>query len=80
MSKAKEIFEELGYKVKEETPRYLRYLNRTISEDYVDFDKKNKLFRIRSRSGQGNTFANYVDYKLAKAIAKQCEELFGEEV
>lgn len=72
---ADELLERLGYKKYKETKQYLRY--KTVSDDQLDFDIINKQFRIRSRSGSANIFANYVDFNLAFAICAKIKELGG---
>lgn len=68
-----ELLERLGYKKYKETKQYLRY--KTVSDNQLDFDIINKQFRIRSRSGSANIFANYVDFDLAFAICLKIQEL-----
>ena len=51
-----ELLERLGYKKYKETKQYLRY--KTVHDNQLDFDIINKQFRIRSRSGSNNIFAN----------------------
>lgn len=72
-----ELLERLGYKKYKETKQYLRY--RTVQGNQLDFDIINKQFRIRSRSGSANIFANYVDFDLAFAICTKIKELGSEE-
>lgn len=74
---ADELLERLGYKKYKETKQYLRY--RTVQDNQLDFDIINKQFRIRSKSGSANIFANYVDFNLAFAICAKIKELGGEE-
>ena len=74
---ADELLERLGYKKYKETKQYLRY--KTVSDNQLDFDIINKQFRIRSRSGSANIFANYVDFNLAFAICAKIKELGGGE-
>lgn len=74
---ADELLERLGYKKYKETKQYLRY--KTVSDNQLDFDIINKQFRIRSRSGSANIFANYVDFNLAFAICSKIKELGGGE-
>ena len=73
MSYADEQLEKLGYIKYQENNHYIRY--KTSSDEQLDFDIKNNLFRIRSRSAQGNIFANYVNFDLAYAINLKIEEL-----
>lgn len=70
---ADELLSNLGYNKYKETKQYLRY--KTSTDNQLDFDLINKQFRIRSRSGQGNIFANYVDFDLAFAIVAKLKEL-----
>ena len=42
---------------------------------HIDFDIINKQFRVRSKSGSANIFANYVDFDLAFAICAKIQEL-----
>lgn len=72
-----ELLERLGYKKYKETKQYLRY--KTVNDNQLDFDIINKQFRIRSRSGSANIFANYVDFDLAFAICAKIKELGGGE-
>lgn len=72
-----ELLERLGYKKCKETKQYLRY--KTVQDNQLDFDIINKQFRIRSRSGSNNIFANYVDFDLAFAICTKIKELGGGE-
>lgn len=74
---ADELLERLGYKKYKETKQYLRY--KTVQDNQLDFDIINKQFRIRSRSGSANIFANYVDFNLAFAICAKIKELGGGE-
>lgn len=68
-----ELLERLGYKKYKETKQYLRY--KTVSDNQLDFDIINKQFRVRSKSGSANIFANYVDFDLAFAICLKIQEL-----
>lgn len=77
MATADELLERLGYKKYKETKQYLRY--KTIRNEQLDFDLINKKFRIRSKSGSANIFANYVDFNLAFAICAKIKELGGGE-
>lgn len=74
---ADELLERLGYKKYKETKQYLRY--KTIHNEQLDFDLINKKFRIRSKSGSANIFANYVDFNLAFVICEKIKELSGGE-
>lgn len=74
---ADELLERLEYKKYKETKQYLRY--KTIQDEQLDFDLINNKFRIRSKSGSANIFANYVDFNLAFAICAKIKELGGEE-
>ena len=74
---ADELLERLGYKKYKETKQYLRY--KTICNEQLDFDLINKKFRIRSKSGSANIFANYVNFNLAFAICAKIKELGGGE-
>lgn len=72
-----ELLERLGYKKYKETKQYLRY--KTVQDNQLDFDIINKQFRIRSRSGSNNIFANYVNFDLAFAICTKIKELGGKD-
>lgn len=78
---AKEIFEELGYKLIEDSKSYLRYADyrdkdkKYMGGEMIDFDKKNKRFRLTSKSCQGNTHFKYGTMQELKTINKQIEEL-----
>ncbi len=77
MATGDELLESLGYKKYKETKQYLRY--KTVQDNQLDFDIINKQFRIRSRSGSANIFANYVNFDLAFAICLKIKELGGGE-
>lgn len=77
---AKEMFEKLGYELIEDSKSYLRYANYFGGNKYqggelIDFDKKNKKFRLTRKSCQGNVHFKYGTLKELQAINKQIEEL-----
>lgn len=75
---AKEMFEKLGYKIKEETSRYLRYLKKDGgygSGAYIEFDLINKKIRLYTKTPNYNNNPRYADFNEFQAINKQCEEL-----
>lgn len=77
---AKEMFENLGYELIEDSKSYLRYANYFGGNKYqggelIDFDKKNKEFRLTRKSCQGNVHFKYGTLKELQAINKQIEEL-----
>ena len=78
---AKEMFEKLGYKLIEDSNSYLRYADYFNNEhkhmggEMIDFDKKNKRFRLTRKSCQGNTHFKYGTIEELQAINKQVEEL-----
>ena len=77
---AKEMFEKLGYELIEDSKSYLRYANYFGGSKYqggelIDFDKKNKKFRLTRKSCQGNVHFKYGALKELQAINKQIEEL-----
>lgn len=78
MKTAKEMFEEQGFILKEETKSYIRYFRNFLgygSGDYVSFDLKNKRFRLTNKTVQGNVSFRYAGVKELQAINKQVEEL-----
>lgn len=77
---AKQMFKELGYEIKEDGKRYLRYLKSEDKKynyygDFVDFDKVNQTFRIIRRTHNGNWHARYSTPEELQAINKQIKEL-----
>lgn len=74
---AKEMFEKLGYFEKEHTKSYLRY--KTLVDCYhgesIDFDLKNKRFRLTNKTSQGNIHFKYGTMEEFKAIQQQIKEL-----
>lgn len=78
---ALEMFEELGYELIEDSKSYLRYANyfdkdkKHMGGEMIDFDKKNKRFRLTRKSCQGNTHFKYGTIQELQAINKQIEEL-----
>ena len=72
---AEEMFEELGFEKIEHTKSYIRYGIEKYYNDHIDFDIKNKMFRISTITGSGYRNPVYVKYELHKAITKQMEEL-----
>lgn len=80
MKSAREMFGELGYELIEDSKSYLRYANyfdknEPYGGEMIDFDKKNKKFRLTRKSWQGNTHFKYGTIKELQAINKQVEEL-----
>lgn len=79
--KAKEMFDDLGYELIEDSKSYLRYADyfdknkKYMGGEMIDFDKKNKRFRLTRKSCQGNTHFKYGTLEELKAINKQIEEL-----
>lgn len=73
---ADEIFEELGY-IKKEEKNYVRYNNfgNTYFGEIIDFDLKNKKFRLTNKTCHGNTHFRYGNMQELQAIKKKCEEL-----
>lgn len=78
---AKEMFEELGYEIKEKTSRYSRYL-RYLKKDseygsgaYIEFDLVNKKIRLYTKTPNYNNNPRYADFNEFQAINKQIEEL-----
>ena len=74
---AKEMFEELGFKLGEINDDYIAYDYIGSSEDcFVCFELKKKYFQC-FYNGERTTYSQplEVDYKLYKAISKQIEEL-----
>lgn len=75
------MFARLGYELIEDSKSYLRYANyfnkehKHMGGEIVDFDKKNKRFRLTRKSCQGNTHFKYGTIEELKAINKQVEEL-----
>lgn len=76
MSKADEMFEKLGY-VKKEEKSYTRYnkFGNTYFGEIIDFDLKNKKFRLTNKTCQGNTHFRYGSMKELEAINEKCKEL-----
>lgn len=76
---AREMFEELGYELIEDSKSYLRYANyfdeHKYAGDMIDFEKKNKRFRLTRKTFQGNTHYIYGTIEELQAINKQIEEL-----
>lgn len=76
---ARGMFDELGYELIEDSKSYLRYANyfdkTNIDGEMIDFDKKNKRFRLTRKSCQGNTHFKYGTLEELQAINKQVEEL-----
>ncbi len=81
MKSAKEMFEDLGYELIEDSKSYLRYADyfdkgkKYMGGELIDFDKKNKRFRLTRKSCQGNTHFKYGTLDELQAINKQIEEL-----
>ena len=79
MKSARELFEELGYELIEDSKSYLRYANYFDKDNYegemIDFDKKNKRFRLTRKSCQGNTHFKYGTLEELQAINQQINEL-----
>ena len=75
---AKEMFEKLGYELKEETKKYLRYkkgISKYGDGMYIEFDLNNKKIRLYTKTPQYNNNPRYADYREFEAINKQVEEL-----
>ncbi len=78
---AKEMFEKLGYELIEDSKNYLRYAdyfdkkNKHQGGELIDFDKKNKMFRLTRKTCQGNVHFKYGTLKELQAINRQIEEL-----
>ena len=81
MKSARELFEELGYELIEDSKSYLRYANYFDKDklyyggEMIDFDKKNKSFRLTRKSCQGNTNFKYGTLEELQAINQQINEL-----
>ena len=81
MKSARELFEELGYELIEDSKSYLRYANYLDKDklyyggEMIDFDKKNKRFRLTRKSCQGNTHFKYGTLEELQAINQQINEL-----
>lgn len=77
MKSARELFEELGYELIEDSKSYLRYFNYKpyYGGEMIDFDKKNKKFRLTRKSEQGNTHFKYGTLEELQAINQQVNEL-----
>lgn len=81
MKSARELFEELGYELIEDSKSYLRYANYFDKDklyyggEMIDFDKKNKRFRLTRKSCQGNTHFKYWTLEELQAINQQINEL-----
>lgn len=76
MTKADEMFEELRY-IKKEEKNYIRYNNfgNTYFGEIIDFDLKNKKFRLTNKTCQGNTHFRYGSMQELEAIYQKCKEL-----
>ncbi|MCI7208125.1 MAG: hypothetical protein MSA15_19260 [Clostridium sp.] len=80
MKSARELFKKLGYELIEDGKTYLRYANYFDNKKYmggemVDFDKKNKRFRLTRKSCQGNIHFKYGTLEELQAINQQINEL-----
>lgn len=81
MTSARELFKGLGYELVEDSKSYLRYANYFDKDksyyggEMIDFDKKNKRFRITRKSCQGNTHFKYGTLEELQAINQQINEL-----
>ena len=78
--KAKEMFDNLGYELIEDSKSYLRYADYFENKKYmggemVDFDKKNKMFRLTRKTCQGNIHFKYGTLEELQAINQQISEL-----
>lgn len=75
--RAKEMFVELGYELKEHSKSYLRYKTDIdkIYGEFIDFDLKNQMVRLTRKTCQGNTHFKYGSVKELQAINKQVKEL-----
>lgn len=82
---AKEMFEQLGYELIEDSKRYLRYANyedkerRYAGGEFIDFEKIYQEFRLTRKTGKGNTHFKYGSLEEFKAIQQQIKELGWEE-
>lgn len=75
---AKEMFEKLGYELKEETRKYLRYKKGVSKYDdgmYIEFKLDDKKIRLYNKTPQYNNNPRYADFKEFGPINKQIEEL-----
>ena len=75
MSKSNGMFEELGYKKKEEK-NYIRYNNfgDIGFGKIVDFDLGHKKFRLTNKTCQGNVHFRYGSMQELEAIYQFCKE------
>lgn len=76
MSEADKMFEELGY-IKKEEKNYIRYnkFGNVGFGEMIDFDLKNKKFRLTNKTCQGNTHFRYGTMQELQAIIQKCKEL-----
>ena len=76
MSEADKMFEKLGY-IKKEEKSYIRYnkFGNVGFGEMIDFDLKNKKFRLTNKTCQGNTHFRYGTMQELQAINKKVEEL-----
>ena len=75
---AKEMFEKLGYELKEKTTKYLRYkkgVSKYSDGMYIEFKLDDKKIRSYTKTPQYNNNPRYADFKEFEPINKQVEEL-----
>lgn len=77
MSEADKMFEELGYKKKQETKDFVLY---TKNELVISIHKKDKTIGINTDTGEeifGNTIYDYTEISMQElqAIQMKCKEL-----
>lgn len=75
MSKSERMLKELGYKKKEEK-NYTRYNNfgNVGFGEVIDFDLKNRQFRLTNKTCQGNVHFRYGSMQELQAIYQFCKE------
>ncbi len=70
--------ESLDYVLKEKSKNYLRYFKQAFAEnvgDWVEFDLKNRRFRLTAVTCQGNRHFRYGSIEELEAIYNKCKEL-----
>ena len=76
---AKDItLEDLGYILKEQNKNYLRYFKQDFNYhtgDWIEFDLKNKRFRLTNVTCQMNRHFRYGSIEELQAIYNKCKEL-----
>ena len=80
MKSAREMFEELGYELIEDSKSYLRYADYFDNKKYmggemIEKKKKNKRFRLTRKTCQGNIHFKYGTLEELQAINQQINEL-----